>query len=258
MKKVTKFLMAALLAGMCSFGYAQTQYEWEKPAKPTEKEVEIITINVDGGRYINYYDKNDNFHEDDTKINYTKEQLYEKLKSSAQARYGNIYPQFVLRNFQYKQDIRDVYPPAGMIGTGHSQSYKVSASVVIPDSKAQANEGLSRAVDKALQNVREGSRLAIDQVSVRNGINREDYKDQLIDMLLDKGYKVVAKEYLAQLYEEQQNQQSGIYNDRTTVQENNFSAVGYYINVKVTETSLRVQVVNVSTGEYEGNATVNF
>ena len=35
-------------------------------------------------------------------------------------------------------------------------------------------------------------------------------------------------------------------------------AVGYYINVKVTETSLRVQVVNVSTGEYEGNATVNF
>jgi hypothetical protein len=34
--------------------------------------------------------------------------------------------------------------------------------------------------------------------------------------------------------------------------------VGYYINLKVTETSLRVQVVNVSTGEYEGNATVNF
>ena len=77
-------------------------------------------------------------------------------------------------------------------------------------------------------------------------------------MLLDKGYKVVAKEYLERLYEEQQNQQSGIYNDKTTVQENNFSAVGYYINVKVTETSLRVQVINVSTGEYEGNSTVNF
>ncbi len=136
--------------------------------------------------------------------------------------------------------------------------YKASATIVIPDTEAEANEKLSQAIDKALRNVREGSRLAIDQVSVRTGINREDYKDQLIDILLDKGYKVVAKEYLEKLYEEQQNQQSGIYNDKTTVQENNFSAVGYYINVKVTETSLRVQVVNVSTGEYEGNATVNF
>jgi len=69
---------------------------------------------------------------------------------------------------------------------------------------------------------------------------------------------VVAKEQLEKLYREQQDQQSGIYNPNTTVQDNNFSAVGYYINVKVTETSIRVQVVNVSTGEYEGNATVNF
>ena len=77
-------------------------------------------------------------------------------------------------------------------------------------------------------------------------------------MLLDKGYRVVAKDYLEKLYEEQEAQQSGIYNERTTVQENNFSGVGYYINVNVTETFVRVQVVNVSTGEYEGNATVNF
>ena len=77
-------------------------------------------------------------------------------------------------------------------------------------------------------------------------------------MLLDKGYKVVAKEFLAKLYEEQKAWESGIYNEDTTGKENNFSAVGYYINVKVTETSLRVQVVNVSTGEYEGTATVNF
>ena len=106
--------------------------------------------------------------------------------------------------------------------------------------------------------MREGSRLAIDQVSVKTGMNREDYKDQLIDILLDKGYRVVAKDYLEKLYEELKDQESGIYNDGTTVKPDNFSAVGYYINVKVTETSLRVQVVNVSTGEYEGNATVNF
>ena len=86
----------------------------------------------------------------------------------------------------------------------------------------------------------------------------EMLKDKLVDMLLDKGYRVVAKEYLEKLYKEQQDQQSGIYNERTTVSENNFSAVGYFINLKATDVSMRVQVVNVSTGEYEGNATVNF
>ena len=128
------------------------------------------------------------------------------------------------------------------------------------DPETQSIESLSKAMDKALRNVREGSRVAIDMVTVSGGvsINREDFKDYIIDDLLDKGYKVVAKDFLERLYQEQQNQQSGIYNENTTVQENNFSAVGYYINVKVTETSLRVQVVNVSTGEYEGNATVNF
>ncbi len=127
-----------------------------------------------------------------------------------------------------------------------------------PETQSMGN--LSKAMDKALRNVREGSRVAIDMVTVSGGvsINREDLKDQIIDALLDKGYKVVAKDYLEKMYEEQEAQQSGIYNESTTVKTDNFSAVGYYINVKVTETSLRVQVVNVSTGEYEGNATVNF
>jgi hypothetical protein len=89
-------------------------------------------------------------------------------------------------------------------------------------------------------------------------MDRSTVKDMIVDVLLDKDYKVVAKEYLEKLLKEQQEQQSGIYNDNTTVRDNNFSAVGYYINVKVTETSLRLQVINVSTGEYEGNVTINF
>ena len=127
-------------------------------------------------------------------------------------------------------------------------------------SESQTYENLSKAMDKSLRNVREGSRVAIDMVTISGeiSINREDLKDQIIDALLDKGYKVVAKEYLEKLFEEQKGWESGIYNESTTGKDNNFSAVGYYINVKVTETSLRVQVVNVSTGEYEGNATVNF
>lgn len=134
----------------------------------------------------------------------------------------------------------------------------VGKVVYMIDPETQTYESLSQAFNKALRNVREGSRMAIDQVTVTYGMDKEALKDQLLDVLLDKGYKVIAKEYLEKLYEEQEAQQSGIYNENTTVKDNNFSAVGYYVNVKVTETSLRVQVVNVSTGEYEGNATVNF
>ena len=191
----------------------------------------------------------------DTRTTYSEEDLYDYLLKEAKKDYGENYPKFALRNFKYSYSDN---PRSSQCCDYLDRGYSISATVVISDTEAEANEKLSQAIDKALRNVREGSRLAIDQVSVRTGINREDYKDQLIDILLDKGYKVVAKEYLEKLYEEQQDQQSGIYNDRTTVQENNFSAVGYYINVKVTETSLRVQVVNVSTGEYEGNATINF
>ena len=121
---------------------------------------------------------------------------------------------------------------------------------------------LNKAFDKALMNVREGSRFSIDNVTISGDItseiNKESVKDNVIDVLLDKGYKVVAKEYLERLYQEQQVQQSGIYNENTVVQENNLSAVGYFLNIKITDESLRVQVVNVSTGEYEGNATITF
>jgi len=70
-------------------------------------------------------------------------------------------------------------------------------------------------------------------------------------------YKVVAKEYLERLKEEQEQQVKG-HNERTTAQTENFSGVGYFLNVRVNEKSIRVQVINVSTGEYEGNATVEF
>lgn len=253
MKKVTKFFMAALLAGICSLGYAQTTYEWKKSPKPTEIVIGGVSMSYDGG-YQQFRIK-DGGYAGGNFINYSDEELYAKLVETARVNYGETYPKFALRNF--KSTCRQCDETMSVTYV-NKRKYDVSATVVIPDPIAEGNEKLSQAIDKALRNVRQGSRLAIDQVSVKTGMNREDYKDQLIDILLDKGYKIVAKEYLERLYEEQQNQQSGIYNERTTVQENNFSAVGYYINVKVTETSLRVQVVNVSTGEYEGNATVNF
>lgn len=264
MKKVTKFIMAALLAGICSFGYGQnnnTEYEWKKPPKPTEIIIGTVSTGLGGGDAYIYETKSNGKkwgNDRDDRLQRpqeTDEVIYSKLLEKAQREYGKTNPKFALRSFNIRMSERRTrYNDDLQI----ERTFYGEATVVITRPEEAAKEILSDAVSKAMRRVRQGSRIAIDQVTVWSGINMEEYKDQLIDMLLDQGYKVVAKEHLQRLYEEQQNQQSGIYNGDTTVQENNFSAVGYYINVKVTETTLRVQVVNVSTGEYEGNATINF
>lgn len=240
MKKVTKFFMAALLAGMCNFGYAQ---DYMNAPKAGEKV--LGTVSVAQATYPSR-----TMNPNDTWDRSTKLRWYETLLEIAKQQYpGKAVDirNLTVGNLYERRDIGELYfgPAVGKV-------------VDLRDPETQAYGNLSQALNKALRNVREGSRLAIDQVSVPYSMEKETLKDQLLDLLLDKGYKVIAKDYLDKLYEEQQAQQSGIYNDNTTVQDNNFSAVGYYINVKVTETSLRVQVVNVSTGEYEGNATVNF
>lgn len=235
MKKLTKFLMAALLAGMCSFGYAQ---DYMKDPKPNEKVIGFVSVEKVYHEYNDYTVKNES----------TLVRWYETLMKEAQRQFPGTAVD--IRNMELVKEIDS--RPGWFLGPAHGKV------VDLHDPQAHAYGDISQAINKAFRNVREGSRIAIDQVTVLNSMNREEMKDQIIDVLLNKGYKVVAKEYLDKLYEEQLNQQSGIYNDRTTVQENNFSAVGYYVNVKVTETSLRVQVINVSTGEYEGNATVNF
>jgi len=130
--------------------------------------------------------------------------------------------------------------------------------VEIISSKTIMNEALVKTLDKVLSNVRAGSRLAIDQISVSGDFDRTTVNDQLIDILLDKSYRVVAKEYLEKLREEQEEQQGGGFNERTTARTDNFSGVGYFLNVRVNEQSIRIQVINVSTGEYEGNATIDF
>ena len=128
------------------------------------------------------------------------------------------------------------------------------------------HDNLGKALEKSLFNIREGARLSIDQLSVKSSnpkYAKDIIYDQIVEILLDKGYKVVAKEYLERLYQEQQAQQSGIYNENTVVQENNMSAVGYFLNIRILDEhdsgpSIRVQVINISTGEYEGNATITF
>ena len=141
-------------------------------------------------------------------------------------------------------------------GDGSVSYYYTYTVVELPDAVTRK---MYEAIGKATREIDEGNRFAIDQFSVTDGkTDKERAKGQTVDYLIGKGYKVVAKEYLQKLYKEQQGQQSGIYNEETTVKGNNFSAVGYYLTVRITEEYVQVQVVNVSTGEYVGNVIENF
>lgn len=117
---------------------------------------------------------------------------------------------------------------------------------------------LMEAINKATCEIEENNCFALDKLTVIDGqTDKEKTKGLIVDILLGKGYKVVAKEYLEKLYKEQKGQESGIYNQSTTVEGNNFTAVGYYLSVRITEEYVQVHVVNVSTGEYAGNVTAN-
>lgn len=258
MKTTKKILMVALVAILSATATNAQSYEWQKPVQKGEKELELVLDTVNAGCYTwwGWPNKSD----EDERRNYTTEQIYKHLFDKVKALYGDTHPGFALRQFSWKKEVSgrysDGYNPGDRGFKTEYYSIYSSAIIVIPDAPKPVENPLSKAIDKALMEVREGTRIALDQIRVPTGTDKEEYKDQVVELLLDKGFKVVAKEYLEKLYEEQQQQQSGIYNDRTTVQENNFSAVGYYLNVKLTETSLRVQVINVSTGEYEGNVTI--
>lgn len=144
-----------------------------------------------------------------------------------------------------------------MINGDGSVSYYYNYTVVIlPDAVVQK---VYEAINKSTRDIYDGSRFALDKITILDGqTEREVLTSHIIDYLIGRGYKVVAKEQLQKLYKEQQDQQSGIYNPNTTVRENNFSAVGYFLSVRIDYSYVQVQVVNVSTGEYEGNATINF
>ena len=142
------------------------------------------------------------------------------------------------------------------INSDGSVSYYYNYTIVeLPDASMQK---VYAAINKATQEVYDGSRFAIDRITILDGQSeREVVRSNIIDYLIGRGYKVVAKEHLEKLYREQQDQQSGIYNPNTTVRGNNFSAVGYFISVRIDYDYVQVQVVNVSTGEFEGNVTEN-
>ena len=190
----------------------------------TEEYLGYITKEYDGGQ-VEYFEGR----EDKSKgIYYSDEQLYYKLMSAAYMQYGESNIKF--KNFftSINEDVIVEYRYTNGVvwGKDVKRTYVVSASVYairtepIVTSSTSSVTPLNQALTKALQDIREGSRLALDQIRTTNG-DKEDFKDQVVEILLDEGYKVVAKDYLEKLYEEQKAQLSGIYNDRTIVKEKN-------------------------------------
>ena len=153
-------------------------------------------------------------------------------------------------------EVRDLREDDVKVNAGGSVSHYYRYTII--EMPSAVTQKLYVTIEKATKDIEEGNRFALDKVTITDrSIDKEKIKGQIVNLLLDKGYKVVAKESLEKLYKEQQGQQSGIYNEETIVEGNKFTAVGYYLTVRITEEYVQVQIVNVSTGEFEGNVTEN-
>lgn len=140
--------------------------------------------------------------------------------------------------------------------TGGDILYLYNYTVVeLPSATSQK---LIETINRATSTIEEGNRFALDQIIIATDDDRNIIRSQIVNALKSKGFKVIAKEQLEKLYKEwKQTQETPIYNPETLVKPNNFSAVGYFISVRITSEYLQVQVVNVSTSEIEGDITVN-
>lgn len=172
---------------------------------------------------------------------------YQSAYKAALREAKRVYP-------EKEVEIRDLREGDIKVNQGGTVSHYYRYTIV--ELPSVLSQKLYESVSKATREIDEGNRFALDNISVRDGkTDKEKINGEIVNFLLKKGYKVVAKDYLEKLFKEQCEQQSGIYNDATTVGMGNFTAVGYYLNVRITEEYVQIQVVNVTTGEFEGNVT---
>ena len=198
-------------------------------------------------------------------------ELENRLLNKAKQAYGN---DVFLKNFSFSKRDDGFELSSGNVVSYYlySTSADVYRYVDIPDPvvaqpvsepvketpKMDESLAIEKAINKAMEPISSGSRIAINTIVTGDGLNRDQIKDIILDALLESNYKVVAKEYLEKLKEEIEEQQSGEYNNRTTVKTDNFSAVGYFIDVKIKNNVARVYLINVSTGEYASTANQVF
>ena len=224
MKKIKYLILLFLFANV--FGLSAQEDYNKAQQKPNQKEV-ILNKDAKTSRGYNSY-----------------QSAYKAALREAQKTYAG--KTIAIRDLS-KGDIK-------ISGDGSVLNYYNYTIVESPDVIYSA---LYDAIQKATATIEEESRFAIEKVVITDQqSDKENVKSQITNLLLNKGHKVVAKEYLENLYKEQQGQQSGIYNEKTTVDGNNFTATGYYFRARITEEYVLIEVVNVSTGEFEGNVSV--
>ena len=83
-------------------------------------------------------------------------------------------------------------------------------------------------LNMAIRNAKKGSKIALNQI-MSFGTTDEYLKDQMINILMDEGYRVVSN-----------------------------TNADYCINLKMSDDFLQIQLVNSHTGEYEGVASVKY
>lgn len=224
MKKIKYLILLFLFANV--FGLSAQEDYNKAQQKPNQKEV-VLNKDAKTSRGYNSY-----------------QSAYKAALREAQKTYAG--KTIAIRDLS-KGDIK-------ISGDGSVLNYYNYTIVELPDVIYSA---LYDAMQKATSTIEEESRFAIEKVVITDQqSDKENVKSQITNLLLNKGHKVVAKEYLENLYKEQQGQQSGIYNDKTTIESNNFTATGYYLRARITEEYVLIEVVNVSTGEFEGNISV--
>lgn len=224
MKKIKYLILLFLFANV--FGLSAQEDYNRAQQKPNQKEV-ILNKDAKTSRGYNSY-----------------QSAYKAALREAQKTYAG--KTIAIRDLS-KGDIK-------ISGDGSVLNYYNYTIVELPDVIYSA---LYDAIQKATATIEEESRFAIEKVAITDQqSDKENVKSQITNLLLNKGHKVVAKEYLENLYKEQQGQQSGIYNEKTTIESNNFTATGYYLRARITEEYVLIEVVNVSTGEFEGNVSV--
>lgn len=112
---------------------------------------------------------------------------------------------------------------------GRSSQYEYDYTEYIFDYEIKILEpNIRYYLNEAIRNAKDGSKIALNQILSMGGTD-ENLKVQLLDILFDEGFRVVSISY-----------------------------ADYYINVKMNDNSLQIQMVNAVTGEYEGVSSVKY
>lgn len=227
MKKYIKYIV--LIAAFLIFGISNANaQDYSKARKHPSKTEVVLSTNL---RTKNGYD--------------TYQAAYKAALREAQ----RSYP-------EKDVEVRDLREDEVKVNAGGSISHYYRYTII--EMPSAVTQKLYVAIEKATKDIEEGNRFALDKVTVTDrSIDKEKIKGQVVDMLLERNYKVVAKDMLERLSKEQNTQQNGSSDEENANEQNKFTSVGYYVIVRVTEEYIQVQVVNVSTGEFEGNVTEN-